>query len=152
MLSSDTSRALCSPFPIATIHTLMELMEDGRAFKPYMDTLELGETLLPDQFPSPHSPQRKAGVEAPLGRPLHPAFDRMFSEKSEIDADAFSNGGKIILVNTAKDVLKEEGSRLFEGASFMAMLVQATVGALPSTRSRPQTHLRLCGRGARVFR
>jgi hypothetical protein len=56
-----------------------------------------------------------------------PAFERMFSQKeNKLDLYSAMNDGKIILVSTAKDLLKDEGSRIF-GRFFIAMLTQAAL-------------------------
>lgn len=115
--------------PGATIHTLMELMTDGRAFKPYMEALEgSAKRFFETEFFSPAFSATKSQVSKRLWGVLStPSFDRMFSQtENKLDLFHALNEGKIILVNTAKDVLKEDGSRLF-GRFFMAMLVQATL-------------------------
>lgn len=115
--------------PGATIHTLMELMTDGRAFKPYMEKLEgSAKRFFETEFFSPAFSATKSQVSKRLWGVLStPSFDRMFSQtENKLDLFHALNEGKVILVNTAKDVLKEDGSRLF-GRFFMAMLVQATL-------------------------
>ncbi|HEV2560660.1 MAG TPA: hypothetical protein VGT78_00830, partial [Rhizomicrobium sp.] len=115
--------------PGATIHTLMQLMEDGRPFVPYMEKLEgSARRFFETEFFSSSFSATKGQVSKRLWGVLSiPAFDRMFSEKeNKLDLFHALNSGKIILVNTAKDMLKDEGSRLF-GRFFMAILVQATL-------------------------
>ncbi|MEQ8401974.1 MAG: type IV secretory system conjugative DNA transfer family protein, partial [Silicimonas sp.] len=52
-------------------------------------------------------------------------FERMFSHpKSKLDLFAEMNAGKVILINTAKDLLKENGTEIF-GRFFIAMIAQA---------------------------
>ena len=127
--------------PGATIHTLMELMTDGRAFKPYMEKLEgSAKRFFETEFFSPAFSATKSQVSKRLWGVLStPSFDRMFSQtENKLDLFHALNSGKIILVNTAKDVLKEDGSRLF-GRFFMAMLVQATLerSIVPEARRTP---------------
>lgn len=115
--------------PGATIHTLMALMENGRTFTPYMEKLEgASRRFFETEFFSPSFSATKSQILKRLwGVLATPAFERMFSQ-SENKLDLFEalNSGKIILVNTAKDLLKEEGSQLF-GRFFIAMLAQATL-------------------------
>lgn len=127
--------------PGATIHTFMELMENGRAFTPYMEKLEgTARRFFENEFFSPSFSATKNQVSKRLWGVLStPSFDRMFSQKeNRIDLFDALNSGKIILVNTAKDLLKDEGCRLF-GRFFMAMLVQATLerSTVPEGKRNP---------------
>lgn len=113
--------------PGANIETLMRLMENGHSFKPYMDRLEgSAKRFFETEFFSPSFAATKSQILKRLWGVLsNPAFERMFSQKeNKLDLFEALNGGKIILVNTAKDLLKDEGSRLF-GRFFIAMLAQA---------------------------
>lgn len=52
-------------------------------------------------------------------------FERMFSNpRSKLDLFSEMNAGKVILINTAKDLLKESGTEIF-GRFFIALIVQA---------------------------
>jgi hypothetical protein len=56
-----------------------------------------------------------------------PAFERMFTQReNKLDLFEAMNEGKIVLVNTAKDLLKREGSQLL-GRFFIAMIAQAAL-------------------------
>src|SRR5690606_8352098 len=56
-----------------------------------------------------------------------PAFERMFAQKeNKLDLFEAMNEGKIILVSTAKDLLKQDGSALL-GRFFIAMIAQAAL-------------------------
>ena len=115
--------------PGSTIHTLMDLMRDGRAFKPHMDKLEgSARRFFETEFFGPSFSATKGQIQKRLwGVLATPAFERMFTEReNKLDLFEALQGGKIILVNTAKDLLKEEGSQLF-GRFFIAMLAQAIV-------------------------
>ncbi len=127
--------------PGATIHTFLELMENGKAFTGYMEKLEgTARRFFEREFFSPSFSATKGQVAKRLWGVLStPSFDRMFSQKeNRIDLFEAMNGGKIILVNTAKDLLKDEGCRLF-GRFFMAMLVQATLerSTVPEAKRTP---------------
>ncbi len=115
--------------PGATIQTLMSLMQDGREFKPHMEKLEgSARRFFETEFFNPSFAATKGQILKRLWGVLStPAFERMFSQpENKIDLFAALNEGKIILVNTAKDLLKEEGSQIF-GRFFIAMLAQAAL-------------------------
>jgi hypothetical protein len=115
--------------PGATIHTFMEIMDNGRVFKPHMEKLEgSAKRFFETEFFSPSFVATKSQIAKRLWGVLStPAFERMFSQKeNKLDLFEALNDGKIILVNTAKDLLKEEGSQLF-GRFFIAMLAQAAL-------------------------
>ena len=113
----------------ATIHTLMRLMEDGRSFKPHMEKLDgSARYFFETEFFHPSFAATKKQILRRLWGVLStPAFERMFAQReNKLDLFEALQGGKIILVSTAKDLLKEEGSSLF-GRFFIAMLAQATL-------------------------
>lgn len=115
--------------PGATIHTLMQLMEDGRAFKPQMAALEgSARYFFEKEFFHPSFAATKKQILKRLWGVLStPAFERMFAQReNKLDLFAALNDGKIILINTAKDLLKTEGSQLF-GRFFVSMLSQAAL-------------------------
>ncbi len=69
----------------------------------------------------------------------NPVFERMFSHpENRIDIFDAMNDGKIILINTAKDLLKPEGCSIF-GRFFIAKIAQATLerATLPESQRRP---------------
>lgn len=115
--------------PDATIHTLMQLMEDGKPFKPYMDKLEgSAKYFFQTEFFHPSFAATKKQILKRLWGVLStPAFERMFAQKrNKLDLFEAMNDGRIILISTAKDLLKTEGSQLF-GRFFIAMLAQAAL-------------------------
>jgi hypothetical protein len=127
--------------PGATIHTLMELMEDGRRFKPTMAALEgSARHFFDKEFFHPSFAATKKQILRRLWGVLStPAFERMFAQpKNKLDLFTALNEGKIILVNTAKDLLKTEGSQLF-GRFFVSMLSQAALerSTVPESRRTP---------------
>jgi hypothetical protein len=66
-------------------------------------------------------------------------FERMFSHpRSKLDLFAEMNAGKVILINTAKDLLKEQGTEIF-GRFFIALIAQAAQerATLPEGRRMP---------------
>lgn len=115
--------------PGATIHTLMRLMEDGKPFKPHMEKLEgSARYFFETEFFHPSFAATKKQILKRLWGVLStPAFERMFSqEANKLDLFEAMNDGKIILVSTAKDLLKSDGSALL-GRFFIAMLAQAAL-------------------------
>jgi hypothetical protein len=115
--------------PGATIHTLMQLMEDGKPFKPHMDKLEGSAAyFFQTEFFHPSFAATKKQILRRLWGVLStPAFERMFAQpRNKLDLFQAMQDGKIILINTAKDLLKQEGSQLF-GRFFIAMLAQAAL-------------------------
>lgn len=127
--------------PDATIHTLMRIMEDGRPFKPYMEKLDgSARYFFETEFFHPSFAATKKQVLRRLWGVLStPAFERMFTQpKSKLDLFEAMNEGKIILVSTAKDLLKREGSQLL-GRFFIAMIAQAALerSTLPERLRNP---------------
>lgn len=115
--------------PGSTIHTLMQVMEDGRPFKPQMDALEgSARYFFQTEFFQPSfSATKKQILRRLWGVLATPTFERMFAQtRNTLDLFQAMQDGKIILINTAKDLLKAEGSQLF-GRFFIAMLAQATL-------------------------
>jgi DNA helicase HerA-like ATPase len=115
--------------PNATIYTLMELMEDGKRFQNYIDLLDgSARYFFETEFFHPSFAATKKQVLRRLWGVLStPAFERMFTQpKNKLDLFEAMNEGKVILVSTAKDLLKREGSQLL-GRFFIAMLTQAAL-------------------------
>jgi len=115
--------------PDATIHTLRELMEPGAEIKfaEHIDKLTgTARKFFETEFASKEFDQTKRQVLRRLWGILeNQTFERMFSHpKSKLDLFAEMNAGKIILINTAKDLLKETGTEIF-GRFFIAMIAQA---------------------------
>ena len=115
--------------PDATIHTLRELMEPGGTEK-YQDSIQ-SLTGTPRQF-FEHEFESKefANTKTQVLRRLYgvlenQTFERMFSNPvSKFDLFTEMNAGKLILINTAKSLLKEQGTEIF-GRFFIALIAQA---------------------------
>lgn len=115
--------------PGATIRTLMAVMEDGVRFRPYMDALPgSAKHFFATEFFSPAFAATKKQILRRLWGVLStPAFERMFVQpENKLDLYQAMNEGKIILVSTAKDLLKTDGSALL-GRFFIAMIAQAAL-------------------------
>jgi hypothetical protein len=127
---------LLMEIPNATIHTLRELMEDSERFRPYIQTLT-GSTrsFFETRFFDRQFNETKKQILTRLWGVLSNAtLERMFSHpRNKIDLFELLNQGKIILINTAKDLLGQEGSAIF-GRFFIALIAQAAVqrAAIPA--------------------
>lgn len=115
--------------PDATIHTLRELMEPGseEKFAPHIAKLTgTARQFFEKEFPGREFEQTKKQVLRRLWGILeNQTFERMFSHpRSKLDLFAEMNAGKVILINTAKDLLKEQGTEIF-GRFFIALIAQA---------------------------
>ncbi|MDI6623319.1 MAG: type IV secretion system DNA-binding domain-containing protein [Brevundimonas sp.] len=127
--------------PDATIHTLMQVMEDGAPFKPFMGRLQgSARHFFATEFFAPSFAATKKQILRRLWGVLStPAFERMFMQpENKLDLYAAMNEGKIILVSTAKDLLKQDGSALL-GRFFIAMIAQAALerSVIPAEERTP---------------
>lgn len=115
--------------PNASIHTLQEVMQEGERFRPYIERLEgAARYFFEDEFFS----RSFAATKTQIARRLYgvlsiPAFERMFgARENKLDIFELLNQGSIILISTAKDLMKSEGSALF-GRFFIASITQAVL-------------------------
>ena len=115
--------------PDATIHTLRELMEDGDKFRPHMEKLTgAARSFYVTQFFDPKFKETKKQILTRLWGVLsNSSLERMFSHtRNRIDIFELLNQGKIIFINTAKDLLGQEGAAIF-GRFFIALISQAAI-------------------------
>ena len=115
--------------PDATIHTLKDLMEPGGSLKYQTHINKLDGTarrFFEMEFDSKEFTATKAQVLRRLYGVLeNQTFERMFSHpQSKFDMFTEMNKGKLILINTAKSLLKEQGTEVF-GRFFLALIAQA---------------------------
>ncbi|MEX0957304.1 MAG: ATP-binding protein [Rhizobiaceae bacterium] len=115
--------------PGATIHTLRELLEDDGYDKYAAHIAKLegsARAFFDNEFRGKEFQQTRRQVLRRLyGILENQTFERMFSHpKSKLDLFAEMNAGKVILINTAKDLLKESGTEIL-GRFFIAMITQA---------------------------
>lgn len=129
--------------PDATIHTLRELMEPGSEvkFAPHIAKLTgTARQFFETEFSSREFEQTKKQVLRRLWGILeNQTFERMFAHpRSKLDLFAELNAGKVILINTAKDLLKEQGTEIF-GRFFIALIAQAAQerATLPEHKRTP---------------
>ncbi|AAV94525.1 type IV secretory system conjugative DNA transfer family protein [Ruegeria pomeroyi] len=115
--------------PDATIHTLRELLEpDGTdTYRKHIEKLEgTPRRFFETEFDSKEFANTKTQVLRRLYGVLeNQTFERMFSHPvSKFDMFTEMNAGKLILVNTSKSLLKEQGTEIF-GRFFIALIAQA---------------------------
>jgi len=129
--------------PDATIHTLVDLMQPGseKVFAEHIAKLEgSAKRFFETEFTSKEFVQTKSQVLRRLWGILeNRTFERMFSHpRSKLDMFREMNAGKVILINTAKDLLKETGTEIF-GRFFIALIAQAAQerATLPENKRMP---------------
>jgi hypothetical protein len=115
--------------PDATIHTMLDLFQEGAMdrYGKYIEQLDpVAKTFFYTEFASKEFNHTRREVTRRLfGILENQSFTRMFTNpKSKIDLFTEMNSGKVILINTAKSLLKEEGTEIF-GRFFIAMITQA---------------------------
>ncbi len=129
--------------PDANIHTFRKLMEpDGyERYRPYIERLDgTARAFFETEFDSREFKQTKSQVLRRLWGILeNRTFERMFSHpNNKLDLFSEMNEGRMILISTSKDLLKQNGSQIF-GRFFIAMIVQACLerAALPPDKRTP---------------
>jgi hypothetical protein len=129
--------------PDATIHTFRELMEPKgyEKYKVHIDKLDgTARAFFETEFNSKQFEDTKRQVVRRLWGILeNRTFERMFSHpKNKLDLFSEMNQGKVILINTAKELLKQNGTEIF-GRFFIALIAQAAQerAALPKEKRLP---------------
>ena len=115
--------------PDATIHTLRELMETGGTdkYREHINKLEgTPRRFFETEFDSKEFTNTKTQVLRRLYGVLeNQTFERMFTNpQSKFDMFTELNAGKLILINTSKSLLKEQGTQIL-GRFFIALIAQA---------------------------
>ncbi len=115
--------------PDATIHTLRELMEPGGTdkYREHINKLEgTPRRFFETEFDSKEFTNTKTQVLRRLYGVLeNQTFERMFTHpQSKFDMFTELNAGKLILINTSKSLLKEQGTQIL-GRFFIALIAQA---------------------------
>ena len=114
--------------PGATIHTLREFMQDPESAVPYLERLDGTTRAFFDTqfFDKSFDDTRQQILTRLWGILSNPVLERMFTnERNQVNLFDALNDGKIVLVNTAKDLLKQDGCEML-GRFFIALLTQAT--------------------------
>lgn len=115
--------------PDATIHTFRELMEPGSTgkYKEQINKLEgIPRRFFETEFDGKEFTSTKTQVLRRLYGVLeNQTFERMFTNpQSKFDMFSELNAGKLILINTSKSLLKEQGTEIL-GRFFIALIAQA---------------------------
>ena len=114
--------------PGATIHTFMDFVANPETTIPYYDKLDRTTRLFfQTQFSNRTFDETRQQILTRLWIILsNGILERMFSsEKNAINLFSAMNSGSLILINTAKDLLKQDGCELL-GRFFIALIAQAT--------------------------
>jgi hypothetical protein len=127
--------------PDATILTLKDVMYDSAPFTHHFDSLDgMARDFFRHEFNDRQFAETKKQILRRLWGVLeNPTFERLFSQpRNKLDMFEALNGGKIVLVNTAKDFLKAERSSIL-GRFFIALTFQAALerAAVPEHKRRP---------------
>jgi hypothetical protein len=115
--------------PNATIKTLMGFLQEPESTRPYLARLHADSAVrvyFETEFFANKLDQTRGQIRDRLwGVIATPTLDRMFSnERNKIDLFTAMNRGSLILINTAKDLLKQEGCEIL-GRFFIALICQA---------------------------
>jgi hypothetical protein len=115
--------------PDSNIQTLRQLMEPDASerFKPYIAQLTgTARAFFDIEFKSKQFEETKRQVARRLyGILENQTFERMFSHpRNKLDLFKEMNAGRVILINTAKELLKQTGTEIL-GRFFIAMIAQA---------------------------
>jgi hypothetical protein len=114
--------------PNATIYTLMDFLENPETVRQYIPKLDLTtQRFLQSQFLSSGFDTTREQILTRLWGVLsNSALARMFSHThNKLNLFDAMNNGSLILINTAKDLLKQEGCEIF-GRFMVALISQAT--------------------------
>lgn len=129
--------------PDATIHTFRDIFaaSDASAFMEHVERLDdTSKQFFLNEFKSKDFSQTKSQVSRRLlGILGNRNFERMFTHpKSMFDIYTEMNAGKVILINTAKGLLKASGAELL-GRFFIALIAQAAQerAAIPEGERMP---------------
>ena len=118
---------LMMTIPGATIHTMMQCMEDPEATRPFLAKLEGSAAhFFETQFFSKAFDDTRQQILTRLWGVLsNRVLERMFTNKrNKLNLFEAMNSGSLILINTAKDLLKQEGCEIL-GRFFIALICQA---------------------------
>jgi hypothetical protein len=120
---------LLMQIPGGNIHTLRELMEDGKQYKPYMEQLRgSAKVFFETRFFAPDLKATKSQVLSRLWGVLsNRALDRILSStRNSVNFDQALQDGSMIFIHTSKEYLGEEGSHIF-ARLMVALLGQALI-------------------------
>lgn len=130
--------------PDATIHTLVDVLRPGATerYAKYIDELpETARMFFKEEFVKDSKAQygetKDQVVRRLYGILENQTFERMFSNpRNKVDIFKAMNDGKIILIDTSKDLLKDDGTKLL-GRFFLALIAQAAQERATLSYKRP---------------
>jgi hypothetical protein len=114
--------------PGATIHTLREFMEEPETTREYFGKLDPTSRIFFETqfFSRVYDDTRQQILTRLWGVISNSVLARMFSNtENKVDVFSAMNKGSLILINTAKDLLKQDGCEIL-GRFFIALIAQAT--------------------------
>ena len=120
---------LMAEIPDATIHTLRQLLEDGKQYQKYIDRLDgSAKAFFDTQFFTTSFGQTKKQILSRLWAVLsNQTLENLFSStKNSVDIfDAMAND-RVVLVNTSQKLLQTSGAQTL-GRFFIALAAQAVI-------------------------
>lgn len=130
--------------PKATLITLRDVLQDGQKYASYIATLDtMSQEFFQTQFFGKEFEDTKQQLARRLwGILANNSLSAMFnSDTNKVDLFKELQSEKVILISTAKEFLKTDGSRIF-GRFWIALLVQAALRrSILSPRDRIDTHV-----------
>ena len=115
--------------PGATIHTLMDFMQTPESVKPHLANIDDPNTrkfFETEFFSKDFDDTRQQILTRLWGILSNRVLARMFeSKRNKVNVFDSMNKGSLILIHTAKELLKQEGCEIF-GRFFIALIAQAT--------------------------
>ncbi len=132
---------LMAEIPDATIHTLRDLLEDGKVYQKYIDRLDgSSKAFFDTQFFTTSFGQTKKQILSRLWAVLsNQTLENLFSStENSIDLFNAITEEKIVLVNTSKQLLQSSGSQVL-GRFFIALASQAVIkrATVPEANRKP---------------
>lgn len=132
---------LMAEIPNATIHTLRNLLEDGKKYQKYIDRLDgSSKAFFETQFFTTSFGQTKKQILSRLWAVLsNQTLENLFSStENSIDLFNAISDEKIVLVNTSKQLLQSSGSQVL-GRFFIALASQAVIkrATVPEANRKP---------------
>jgi len=112
----------------ATIHTMIELMDSVKPFETYIEKLDpTAKRFFENEFSRSGFNATRQQIKQRLYTVLSiPTFDRLFSApKSKVNFFDVLNEGSVVLVSTAKDLLKADGAAIF--GRFILSLIEHAI-------------------------
>ena len=129
--------------PNATIKTLMDFLKEPGLTRPYLARLNENSAVRvffeKEFFAKRFDQTRDQILDRLWGVIANQTLERMFSnERNKLDLFSAMNRGSLILINTAKDLLKQEGCEIL-GRFFIALICHAAQerASIPEGRRTP---------------